>query len=213
MECLKYPDKSFHKSLSWNPAHQSNTPPKSKQGAKGGPNPIPHFRSNQNKLVFNILCQIKVFDSCSWRCPGTSVPNTAQQAVLLFLQFKFQNWGTRLRPLKGRCVSSKSLLRVWDWDDGVVGRNEREYCHPEKGSMIYHISGRVVKHSKLWVPRLTQSTILWGAVMEWTLHVSHSLAGSSCLRYGKPKAVLLECPFSPTFQKLVINSWCWATSR
>ena len=27
----------------------------------------------------------------------------------------------------------------------------------------------------------------------------------------KPRTVLVECPFSPTFQKLVINSWCWAT--
>ena len=53
--------------------------------------------------------------------------------VSLFLCSSGSNaWG-ELRPLEGLHVSSKSPSRVWDGDEGVAGRNEREKYFPDKG--------------------------------------------------------------------------------
>ena len=58
----------------------------------------------------------KVCISCCWRCPGTSAPSAPHLTVSLYL------------------CSSGSNAR--DGDEGVAGRNGRDQCFPDEGSLI-----------------------------------------------------------------------------
>ena len=61
---------------------------------------------------------IQVCVSCFWLCPGTSEPSTTNFMVSLFL-----------------CSSGSGTQ---DGDEGVAGRNIREECFPNEGSLICH---------------------------------------------------------------------------
>ena len=69
---------------------------------------------------------IKVCVSCSWRCPGTSLPSASHLTVSLYLCSSGSNGRGESRTREGRRVSSKSPSRVRDRDEGVAGRNGRE---------------------------------------------------------------------------------------
>ena len=59
----------------------------------------------------------------TWQCPcRIEVPKAMHEA----------SW----RPLKGPVSAQKALSRVWDGDKGVAGRNGREKCYPDEGSLI-----------------------------------------------------------------------------
>ena len=88
-----------------------------------------------SKCVFNKRT-IKVCVSCCWRCPGTSVPSTPHLTMSLYLCSSGSNARGKSRAWEGRRVSSKSPSRVRDGDEGVAGRNGREYCFPDEGSLI-----------------------------------------------------------------------------
>ena len=102
-------------------------------------------RIGAKKCVFN-NCIIKVCVGSCQRCPGTSAPSAAHLTVSLYLCSSGSNARGKSRALEGRRVSSKSLSRVQDGDEGVAGRNGREWCFPNEGllicppgkSMIFH---------------------------------------------------------------------------
>ena len=56
--------------------------------------------------------------------------------LCLMVGLKFQKQRTRRVEGPGRRVSSKSPSRVWDGNQGVAGRNRREKCFPNEGSLI-----------------------------------------------------------------------------
>ena len=82
-------------------------------------------RIGVKKGVFNKRT-IKVWVSCSRRCPGTFAPSAAHLTVSLYLCSSGSNTRGESRAQEGRRVSSKSPSRVRDGDEGVAGRNGRE---------------------------------------------------------------------------------------
>ena len=92
-------------------------------------------RIDVKKCVFKKRT-IKVCVSCCWRCPGTSAPSAAHLTVSLYRCSSGSNARGELRAWEGRRVSSKSPSRVRDGDEGVAGRNVRELCFPDEGSLI-----------------------------------------------------------------------------
>ena len=77
---------------------------------------------------------IRVGISCCWRCPGTSTLSSAHLTVSLFLYSSRSNARGELRALERRHVSSKSLSRVRDGDEGVARRNlEEKSFSPMRG--------------------------------------------------------------------------------
>ena len=78
------------------------------------------------KCVFNKRT-IKV--CVSWRLTVSldlCAPSATHLTVSLYLCSSVSNARGESRALEGRCVSSKSLSRVRDGDEGVAGRNGRE---------------------------------------------------------------------------------------
>ena len=71
---------------------------------------------------------VQVCVSCSWCCPGTSLPGAAHLTLSMYVSliqvlqamYKRQGWGT----LKGPCQPRTSGIP--DQDIGFAGRNERE---------------------------------------------------------------------------------------
>ena len=120
------------------------------------------------KCVFNKRT-IKVCVSCGWRCPGTSVaPSTAHLKVSLYLCSSRSNARGELRALEGRRVSPKSPWRGRDGDEGVAGKNGREWSFPDEGSLICPPGKSMIFHiketEKDWVSGHT-CNISWGACL------------------------------------------------
>ena len=84
-------------------------------------------------------------------------------------------------------VISESPFRVWDWDDVVVWRNEREYCHPEKGSMIYHLSGPPLSNF------LRPSYFKMGCKYEHAVYIRTFTFPLTCVKWKG--ACVMESPF------------------
>ena len=108
------------------------------QGRKGGPGPPspPDFWKNKNDCVFN-KHTIKVCVNYSWQCSETSAPNGPHLAVSFYLCSLGSKGRDELRGIEGRSVSSKSSSRVWDWDEGVAGRNRKEKYFSNGWSLIW----------------------------------------------------------------------------
>ena len=66
-----------------------------------------------SKSAFATKSTIKVYVSCFWLCPGSS-PSTAHLMMTLFFCSSGSNARGKSRAIEGRCVSSKSPLRVGD---------------------------------------------------------------------------------------------------
>ena len=77
---------------------------------KGGPGP-PNIWNNEKKVIF-IKRTNKVCVSCSQQSLGTSVSRAGQLKVSLHLCSFGSSAQGKLRPLKGRCGTSKSPSRV-----------------------------------------------------------------------------------------------------
>ena len=86
--------------------------------------------------------------SCCWPSPGTSAPSVAHLMVSLYLCCSGSNARGKPRALEGHCASSKSPSRVRDGDEGVAGRNGREYCFPDEGSLICPPGKSMIFHKK-----------------------------------------------------------------
>ena len=57
-------------------------------------------------------------------------------------------------PFKGAVSAQKSTSRVRDRDEGVAGRNIREKCFPDKGSLICPLGKSMISYEKIeLVPR------------------------------------------------------------
>ena len=67
---------------------------------------------------------------------GTSAPSATHLMVSLYLCSSGSNVPGESRAKEGHRVSSKSPSRVRDRDEGVAGRNGREQCFPDEGSLI-----------------------------------------------------------------------------
>ena len=63
-------------------------------------------------------------------------PSAAQLKDSLYLCSPRSNARGESRALEGRRVSSKSPSRVRVGDKGVAGRNYKEQCFPDEGSLI-----------------------------------------------------------------------------
>ena len=75
-------------------------------------------RGTYDSVLVSLQLSVKVYVTCSWRCPWASGPNTAHLVVSLYLSSSGSNaWGGS---------------RVWDGDKVVSGRNGREKYFPEK---------------------------------------------------------------------------------
>ena len=69
--------------------------------------------------------------------PRASLPSAPYLTVSFFSSVVSDaTYASRLRALEGHCVSSKSPSRVRDGYEGVAGRNGRELCFPDEGSLI-----------------------------------------------------------------------------
>ena len=87
-----------------------------------------HSRIGVQKCVSRT---IKVCVNCSWQCPGTTAPSPS-----MYLCSSKSNAQGESKALEGHCVQQKSPSRVRDRDEGVAGRNGREKCFPDEGSLI-----------------------------------------------------------------------------
>ena len=95
-----------------------------KQGGSKRAKDPPIFWTIENKWVC-YKHTIKVQISCSRRCPGTAAPSMPERMVSSFYLYSPGGLG----PLKaGRCLRSKSLSRVRDWNKGVTVRKGSEWC-------------------------------------------------------------------------------------
>ena len=68
--------------------------------------------------------------------------------VSLYLCSSGSNARGESRAREGRRVSSKSPSRVRDGDEEVAGRNGREYCSPNEGSLICPPGKSMIFHKK-----------------------------------------------------------------
>ena len=104
-------------------------------------------RGTYDSVLVSLQLSVKVYVTCSWRCPWASAPNTAHLVVSLYLSSSGSNtWGGS---------------RLWDGDKVVSGRNGRETYFPEKRSLICprHINEFLQKgNRKNWVSGQTWCT-------------------------------------------------------
>ena len=89
------------------------------------------------KCFLHTIHTIKVCISYFRLCPGTSSPSTANLTVSCISEVPEATYETNRGRHEGCRVSSESPSRVWQGDEGVDGRNRREKCFNNKGSLIY----------------------------------------------------------------------------